>query len=372
MGMPSVIVQFNEKAASAIKRGERGIIAMILKDAVLQKNPINITSVLDVPDTLSEKNQEQIKLALMGYINPPKKVIAYVIEENSTEIEENPMESEENPDGNMKDNYKEALTAFESIKFDYLVVPTVQTDGKTQDIVDYVKAQREVDKLIKAILPNAKGDSEGIINFTTAELQENDKTYTTEQYCSRIAGIIAGTPLNMSCTYASMTELTDCTRLARAEEDKAVESGELIAWFDGEKVKLGRGVNSLTTTTGDKGEQFKKIKIVDAMDMISSDIKTTIQDNYIGKYANTYDNKCLLISAIGNYLDSLIKEEVLSEASIGIDIEANRAFLKEKGINTDSMSEYEIKTANTGSSVFLMAKISIVDAIEDIVLPIAI
>ncbi len=367
MGMPSITISFNEKAASAIKRGERGIIAMILKDAVPEKNPINITSVLDVPSTLSEKNQEQINLALMGYINPPKKVIAYVIgnEENSTE-------SEENPDGNKENNYKEALTAFESIKFDYLVVPTVQTDGKTQDIVDYVKEQRKADKLIKAVLPSTKGDSEGIINFTTAELKENDKTYTTEQYCSRIAGIIAGTPLNMSCTYASMTELTDCTRLARADEDKAIESGELIAWFDGEKVKLGRGVNSLTTTSGDRGEQFKKIKIVDAMDMISSDIKTTIQDNYIGKYANTYDNKCLLVSAIGNYLDSLVKEEVLSESSIIIDIEANRSFLKEKGIDTDSMSEYEIKTANTGSSVFLMAKISIVDAIEDIILPIAI
>lgn len=367
MGMPSITISFNEKAASAIKRGERGIIAMILKDTVPEKNPINITSVLDVPNTLSEKNQEQIKLALRGYINPPKKVIAYVIESGLKNNKEEGNETESN-----QDNYKKALTAFESIKFDYLVVPTVETDGKTQDIVDYVKAQRKADKLIKAILPNTKADSEGIINFTTAELKENDKTYTTEEYCSRIAGIIAGTPLNMSCTYASMTELTDCTRLSREDENTAVESGELITWFDGEKVKLGRGVNSLTNTTGDKGEQFKKIKIVDAMDMISSDIKTTIQDNYIGKYANTYDNKCLLISAIGNYLDSLVKEEVLSETSISIDIEANRSYLKEKGMNTDSMSEYEIKTANTGSSVFLMAKISIIDAIEDIVLPIAI
>ena len=365
--MPSVTISFNEKAASAIKRGERGIIAMILKDAVPEKNPVTITSVLDVPDDLSDENKEQIKLALMGYINSPKKVIAYVIEN-----EENPTESEETPDANKKDNYKEALTAFESIKFDYLVVPTVETDKKTQDIVDYVKKQREADKLIKAVLPNTKGENEGVINFTTAELKVNDKTYRTEEYCSRIAGIIAGTPLNMSCTYASMTELTDCTRLAKADEDKAVESGELIAWFDGEKVKLGRGVNSLTTTTKDKGEQFKKIKIVDAMDMISSDIKTTIQDNYIGKYANTYDNKCLLVSAIGNYLESLVKEEVLSESSISIDTEANREFLKGKGIDVDSMSDSDIKTANTGSSVFLTAKISIVDAIEDIVLPIAI
>lgn len=367
MGMPSVTISFNEKAASAISRGERGIIAMILKDTVPQTNPITVTSVLDVPDTLSTANQEQIKLALMGYVNPPKKVIVYVIsktEGSSTE--------ESTTEDTKQKGYKKALTDLESVKFDYLVVPTVETDEYTQDIVNYVKAQRTADKLIKAVLPNTKGDSEGIINFTTKELAVNDKTYKTEEYCSRIAGIIAGTPLNMSCTYASMTELTDCTRLSRTEEDEAVEKGELIAWFDGEKVKLGRGVNSLTTTTRDKGEQFKKIKIVDAMDMISSDIKKTVQDNYTGKYANIYDNKCLLISAIGNYFRALIKEGVLSAASIEIDIEANRRYLEERGIDTDGMSDYDIKTANTGSSVFLTAKISIVDAVEDIVLPIAI
>lgn len=353
MKMPSVTISFNEKAASAVKRGERGIIAMIIKDTVPETNPTIVTSVLDVPETFTSENREQIRFALRGYVNSPKKIIVYVI--NSEE-----------------ENYENALTAFESVKFDYLVAPTVETDERTQDIIAYVKTQREAGKLIKAILPNTKGDSEGIINFTTNELILDDKIYRTEEYCSRIAGIIAGTPLNMSCTYASIPELTDCTRLARDNEDKAIENGELIVWFDGEKVKLGRGVNSLTTTTGDKGEQFKKIKIVDAMDMISSDIKTTIQDNYIGKYANTYDNKCLLISAIGNYFKTLIKEEVISEAAIGIDIEANRNFLKEKGIDAGNMSEYEIKTANTGSSVFLTAKINIVDAVEDIVLPIAI
>ena len=355
MGMPSVTISFNERAASAIKRGERGIIAMILKDTVPDTNPFTVTSTLDVPEDFTEENQEQIKLALMGYVNPPKKIIVYVIDASAETVD-----------------YKEALTAFETIKFDYLVIPTVETDEKTQDIVSWVKEQREGDKLIKAILPNTIADTEGVINFSTLTLVANDKEYSTEEYCSRIAGIIAGTPLTMSCTYASMSELTDCSRLSKDDMDKAVEDGELIAWFDGEKVKLGRGVNSLTTTTQDKGEQFKKIKIVDVMDMISSDIKTTIQDDYIGKYANTYDNKCLLISAIGNYFDTLIKDNVLSSASIEIDIEENRSFLKGQGKDVDVMNEYEIKTANTGSNVFLTAKISIVDAIEDVVLPIAI
>lgn len=353
MGMPSVSISFTEKAITAVKRGERGIVALILKDEnVPETNPITCLSSEDVPNTLSESNQEQIKLAMMGYINTPKKVIAYVL-------------------GADAEDYTEALNMLKTVKFDYLAAPTVSTDNATNDIVSYVKAQRAEDKLIKAVLPNVSGDHEGIINFATATVYANDKEYATEQYCSRIAGIIAGTPINISCTYAPLAELTDCTRLTKEEMDAAVDAGKLIVWFDGEKVKTARGVNSLTTTTQDKGDSFKKIKIVEAMDMIATDIRTTAEDNYLGKYANSYDNKCLLISAIGNYFDQLKLDGVISAYTISIDIEANRSYLKGKGIDVESMSDDEIKVADTGSFVFLKATVKILDAIEDIVLPIA-
>ena len=106
--------------------------------------------------------------------------------------------------------------------------------------------------------------------------------------------------------------------------------------------------------------------------MISNDIRMTCQDFYIGKFANTYDNKCLLLSAIGNYFDQLILDDVLQGYELVIDIDANRTFLKDKGIDVDSMSDDDIKKANTGSNVFLKASLNILDAIEDIVIPISI
>lgn len=103
-----------------------------------------------------------------------------------------------------------------------------------------------------------------------------------------------------------------------------------------------------------------------------NDIKRTAEDNYLGRYANTYDNKCLLLSAIGNYFEKVKQDNILSGYSIEIDVDANRAYLKDKGKDVDAMSDDDIKTANTGSSVFLKATIQILDAIEDIVLPITI
>lgn len=354
MGMPEVTVSFSEVAATAVKRGQRGIIAMILKEKKpLTVNPAVCVSTEDIPESLSNSNKEEIKRALMGYVNTPRKVIVYTIADSS-------------------EDYSEALNYFKTVKFNYLVVPTVETDAKQQDIVSYVKSQRKAKKLIKAVLPNVVGDNEGIINYATEEAIKGDEKYTPEQYCSRIAGVIAGTPLSISCTYAPLSELTDCTRLTKEEMDAAVDAGKFIIWWDGEKVKTGRGVNSLTTLTSGKNTQFQKIKIVDAMDMIADDIRMTAEDNYIGKYPNDYDSKCLLISAIGTYFDTLIMDKVISKYEIGIDIPANRTYLKGRGVDVDKMSDDEIKRADTGSSVYLTCKLSIIDAIEDIVLPISI
>ena len=67
MGMPSISISFTELAMTALARGERGIIAMIIKDTVPAVNPVECVSAVDVPTTLSAESQKQIKLALMAH-----------------------------------------------------------------------------------------------------------------------------------------------------------------------------------------------------------------------------------------------------------------------------------------------------------------
>lgn len=352
MGMPSVMISFSEVAATALSRGDRGIIAMIIKNEKIPKtNPVVCLSSADIPSVLSETNKEQIRLALKGYINLPKKVVVYVLPSDAAD-------------------YEEALTFFASYKFNWLVCPSVQTDGLVDRIVEYIKSERSNDHLIKAVLPCTAADNEGIVNFATEKIFVDDTEYDAEEYCSRIAGMIAGTPSNISTTYAELSEVTDCSKLTKAEMDKAVEEGKFILFFDGEKVKTARAVTSLTTCTETKGQNFQKIKVMEAMDMIADDIRTTMEDSYIGKYPNTYSNKCLLIAAIGNYFDTLVQDRIIASASVGIDLTANATYLKGKGKDVSSMSEDDIKQADTGSFVYLSAKVQMLDAIEDIIIPI--
>ena len=383
MGAPSMDIQFIERAITAVRRGERGIVLLWVKDSLpaAAVNPATIILSSDIPSSLSDATVEQIKLAMIGYTNAPKKVLVY-----SMGI------SEDAETAAVDAGYKKAMEVSETVKFDYLAIPTVETDGKTQEVASWVKSMRDNKrKKIKAVLPKIEADHEGIINFTTDRnvktetvTEKNgtktavDIVYTAEQYCARIAGLIAGTPLTFACTYAPLTELSDCTRLT--DIDTPVDNGEFIVFYDGEKVKVVRGVNSFVTTVDGKGDSFKKIKIVEAMDMINDDIIKTAQDSYLGKYANSYSNKCLLISAISGYFAQLKRDGIISSYSVSLDAEAIRTYLKGKGLKAtledgtikevDECSDEEIITADTGSFVFLTGNVKILDAIEDIKMPI--
>ena len=383
MGAPSIDISFIEKGITAITRGERGIVMLWVKDTIPAPavNPTVVVTESDIPEGLSDVTVEQVKLAMIGYTNAPKKVLIYCMGI-----------AEDAEAAAIEAGYKKAMEASETIRFDYLVIPTVETDGKGQDIATWIKSMRgNKRKKIKAVLPNVAADNEGVINFTTEKsiktetvtAEDGTKTtvdivYTAEQYCARIAGLTAGTPMTIACTYAPLPELSDCTRLT--DNDTPVDKGELIIFYDGEKVKVVRGVNSFITTIDGKGESFKKIKIVEAMDMINDDIVKTAQDSYLGKYSNTYSNKCLLITAISGYFAQLKRDDIVSSYSVGLDAEAIRIYLKGRGLqatldngevkDVDDCSDEEVITADTGASVFLTGNVKILDAIEDITMPI--
>lgn len=184
--------------------------------------------------------------------------------------------------------------------------------------------------------------------------------------------------MTISATYAPWAEVIDCDKHTLDENDEKVNKGEFFIFWDGEKFKMSRAVNSLVTTIQGKGEGYQTIKIVDIMDMIYDDIKKTAQDSYIGKYTNDYDNKCLLIAAIRGYFRELERGRLLQKnySTIDIDVEAVRIYQEKHGLYTKeelaNMSEQEIKELDTKKKVFLTAKIKILDAMEDIELPIAI
>lgn len=348
MGLPNINIAFTTAAITAITLSSKGVIAVIVRDGAAPGGT-ELTDATKIPSALSVENRTYVAQAFAGYVNVPRKVILYVLPTAAADL-------------------TDALNYMATQQFDYLVGPPDCSASEATEIVTWIKAKRQNKYIYKAVLPGTAADNEGIVNFTADEIKVGAATYTTAQYCARIAGVIAGTPQKISCTYATIPEVSDVKRLSNEELGTAIDNGELVALFDGEKVKLGRGVNSLKTTTADKGDAFKKIKIVEAVDMMQQDIRKTAQDSYIGKYANTYDNKCLLLTAIRGYFDTLVTAGILSEYAVDFDETAILNYLTEHGTDVTKLSSQQIRQADTGSSVFLSGYAHVLDAIEDIAL----
>lgn len=346
MGMPVLNIEFKEKASSVLARGERGIMLLILRDTAPNGNPVTVFSENDIPASLSAANKNYIKMALIGNDFKPKKVIVYVI--------------------GADDEMTTVLGWAATQKIDWLAMPTAETDSVNATIKQWVIAQKDYGNEIKAVLANTAADSPYIVNFTTESVSVGNSTYTAEQFCPRIAGLICGTALSHSVTSAVIPEATDCTRLTKTEMDAATDAGKLYVFFDGEKVKVSRGVNSLTTTSDKNRRQSKKIKIGEAKTLITNDLKLLAQDNYIGKYVNNYSNRCLLLAAVQDYFDELAMQGVASDYSVEFDIEAIKIAMKTAGIDYDEMTDDEIKEYDLGSSVYLKISTTLLDAIEDI------
>jgi hypothetical protein len=233
-------------------------------------------------------------------------------------------------------------------------------------------SQRNKGRGIKAVVADAKGpDCEGIVNLCVDDLVLDDGAIDSRDYTVRVAGLLAALPLTRSATYADLAEVVSCA--AVEDQDKAVDEGKLIIVPGRDTYRLGRAVNSLTTLTVDKAAPFQKIKIVEGIDLIRTDITKSFESGYIGKVINDYDNKLLLVTAINAYIQTL-EGDVLDKTADNlcyVSLSGQKSYLQSQGTDTSDMSDVEILRANTGSQVFLEADLTFCDAMEDLTLRIS-
>ena len=399
--MPSVIVAFEEKGIEAIQRSQRSIVLLILEQdgKDMTKDYLNIYTIDDIPEDLTDENKEYIKLALLGYQTAPKKVIVYFIPpvSTTTTAETGAGEGTVSGDGadldaggeaaagsttetttTAKQDYTKILRVIETVDFVYLAIPQIQPEN-VPDIASWIKSMRTTkDIMVNAVLPNINADCEGVINFTNSIIRTKTKSYTAAQYCARVAGLLAGTPMTISATYAPLNELIEVERNTKEEMDTRVSNGEFFFFSDGQKIKVARAVNSFVTTYQGRGDDFKFIKIMNLLDMIHNDIKWTGHDSYIGKYANNASNRALLITAINGYFRTLETEGLLerNQNRSYIDYEAVKNWRESNGLNTrdelEAMSEKELEVLNLHENVFIAADLSPLNAIENITVKCAI
>lgn len=356
MGLPEILIEFKTKAQTAVRRSQNGVVAVILEDSTKTGDEcLSYSYNYEADIVKSDWTAANLDYLNKIFLGTPKRVLVERVEKGE----------------NFKESYDAALARLRNKTWNWLTFPGLEqhSSGLTADLQNWVIAQRAAKKTFKAVLPCSAADSgannEGIVNFSTDGIKVGAKTYSAYEYCARIAGLLAGLSMTESATYQVLPEVDAITESLTPDGD--IDAGKLILINDGEKVKIARGVNSLHILSGDKTEDMKKIKIIEGMDLMRDDIRTTFENNYIG-INNSYDNKIMFIAAINQYFDGLVRQGVLygeAENIADIDVNAQRGWLSER-YDISEYTDDQIRKAKTGSYVFVTANVTFVDAIEDL------
>lgn len=119
-------------------------------------------------------------------------------------------------------------------------------------------------------------DYEGVVNVKNSA----DAVYWT-------TGVIAGCAVNASNTNKIYDGEFDIpVDYAKADLEAAIAAGEFTFHRVGDTVRVLTDINSLVSTTADKGEDFKSNQTIRVIDQIAMDIASIFNDKYLGKIPN--------------------------------------------------------------------------------------
>lgn len=211
------------------------------------------------------------------------------------------------------------LGAVKQKTWDAIGLPLFGLDGTAFNatVVTYIKALRDAGKKVVAIVNDyPSADTEGIISVDQGYRSETE-TVDVDAFVGAIAGMCAGTPINQSNTYRV---ITGAQEIINPKTDEEIEAGLLSGCFmlsyrqDG-AVVVESDINTLVNVGSDKNNSFKKNRVVRTLDNIANTVRSTFENNFIGKVTRNAAGKNAFKAAIVKYFTQLQNMEAIQNFS---------------------------------------------------------
>lgn len=189
--------------------------------------------------------------------------------------------------------YQGYLDKIESYTYNIMGVATTDNTIKNL-IVAFVKRMRdEVGAKFQAVLHDIAADYEGVINVINDVKADNNFDKSSIVYF--MAGIEANCAINKTClnkVYNGEFEVdTDYTQ---SQLEDAIKNGKLILHNVNNEVRILEDINSLVTTSDNKGEIFKNNQTIRVADQIANDIAVLFNTKYLGNVPNNESGRISL------------------------------------------------------------------------------
>lgn len=160
--------------------------------------------------------------------------------------------------------------------------------------VEYAKRLR--DKLgvkLQVVVYNNAADYEGVVNV------KNTAEESTTAVVYWVTGVIAGCEINKSNTNKTYDgEFNVIADYTQAQLEASIDAGEFVLHKVGDEIRVLVDINSLVTTTAEKGEDFKSNQTIRVLDQIATDVSSVFNTKYLGKIANNESGRTSLWSDV--------------------------------------------------------------------------
>ena len=291
--LPGAYVNFLTNAPLSITPGDRGVVVLLQEMSVGAAGEMYTITATEnnYPDGVTAAEKLLVNEALKN----AQKVILYNLGETSPHL---------------GSTLEAALAALKTVRFNVICYPYTAQDHYSEQgtIMTWVKSMRNEEGVkIQYVTSNFGGDHEACINVMNGIILANGTTLTAAQASAWVAGATAGAKVNQSNTGKAYEGAIDVVpRMTKSEMEAAITAGKFIFKVNNaQNVSAVYEVNSLVTTTVNKGEVFKKNRVVRTVDGINNDIVEIFEANYVGKVNNNADGRSMLRATLIEYFSEL-------------------------------------------------------------------
>ena len=244
-------------------------------------------------------------------------------------------------------DYADFLTAIEPYPFDILAY-----DGTDKTVIQayasFVKRVSErAGKKCQAVMANASAcNSEWVISAGNGVKLEDGTVLTPQQAVWWLAGAEAGARYNQSLTYAQYPGAAEAMpRMTDEQAEQAVKRGEIVFIDNFDTVKVCTDINTLTSFSADKGQEYSKNRVMRVLNQYCNDTYRQLSLHYLGKIDNNENGRNLVKGWNVGYLNEM---------------QANG------GIRDFQSEDVVVSPGNTVDAVVLNVALRPVDSIEKI------
>lgn len=203
------------------------------------------------------------------------------------------------------------------------------------------RMRNEVGVKFVTVLYNKAADHEGVVNVKNTVLDTSANQASLVYWTT---GVMAGTAINTSATNKVYDgEYTVNVDYTQSQLEAAIRSGEFTFHQVGNDVRVLTDINSLVTTTVNKGEDFKSNQTIRVLDQIATDIASLFATKYLGVIPNDADGRTSLWNDI---------------------VKHHQQLLSLRAIEDFTEEDVQVEQGDTKKSVVVSDAVTIVNAME--------